>query len=85
MEGFQAFLRADHMTKNEMQTFMEKGEEVELTKHSRGSFYELYNEKAPSILLKKLVSNYYPEINENLTEFTEETIINYFTNKNNQN
>lgn len=96
MEGFQAFLRADHMTKNEMQTFIEKGEEVQLTKHNRGtieegilrlysSFYNLYNEKAPSLLLNKLVANYYPEINETLTEYTEETITNYFLNKNNKN
>ena len=81
-EGFQAWLKADHIVKNDMQSFIEKGEEVQLTVHKRGtiedgiirlykSFETLYEEKAPSLLLCKLLDKHFPEINEKLVDYTE--------------
>jgi hypothetical protein len=90
--GFEAWLKAHHLVQHEMQSFIEKGEEAKLSVHKRGtieegilrlykSFEFLYDEKAPSLLLNRLINKYLPKINEKLVDYTEKTITDYFNNK----
>jgi hypothetical protein len=90
--GFEAWIKASDIVKNDMQNFIEKGEVAELSVHKRGtieegimriykSFEVLFAEKAPSLLLNKIVVKYFPEISEKLIDYTEETINDFFNNK----
>lgn len=90
--GFNAWLLGGHQFEVEMQEFLSKGEEVTLTSHNRGevntgvirlykSFELLFNDKAPSMLLYKLINAYFPAIKEELADYTEDYINNFFTNK----
>lgn len=92
-DGFTAWVQAQHIVEHEMQEFIEKGEDAQLSVHKRGtmeegvirlykSFEALYKDKAPSLLLYKLLSVYFPEMNERMTDYTEETITNYFSGNN---
>ncbi len=93
--GFEAWLKAEHLVSTEMQDFKEKGVEVVLSSHKRGtvsqgisrllnSFQYLYEEKSPSLLLLKIVTYYFPEILEEIDGLTEEQITEFFTNKKNK-
>lgn len=90
--GFDAWLKGSHQFEVDMNSFLAKGEEVKLTSHNRGgvndgvrrlykSFELLCNDKAPSLLLYKLVETYLPEIKDEVTEYTVESINDYFANK----
>ncbi|MDR1221366.1 MAG: hypothetical protein LBL07_00615 [Tannerella sp.] len=90
--GIDAFIKAGPIVHVDMQTFLDKNEEVKLTVHQRGtmeegvvrlykSFETLYNDKAPSLLLYKLLNQYFPEKNAKLTDYTEESITIFFESK----
>lgn len=90
--GFEGWLKGSHQFEVEMSDFLSKGEEVQLTSHNRGefndgikrlykSFESLYSDKAPSMLLYKLVEAYFPGIKDEIDEYTEESIDNYFAKK----
>lgn len=93
-DGFAAWIKADNIIKTEMQDFVNKGMEVKLSSHTRGSiedgikrlsnsFKKLYNEKAPSLLLSKIATYYFPDIVANISDLNENGITEYFNTKNN--
>jgi len=95
IEGFKAFVLADHKTKEENKAFQESGEEVILTIHKRGeaidgykrlylTFCNNFDEAIPAKLLVLTVKNYLPELSEQCPEITEEVIDTYFEDKDKQ-
>lgn len=85
MEGFKAFMLADHKTKEENKAFEESGEEVVFTSHKRGeaidgykrlflAFTEIYDTPNSAKLLVTVVNNYLPEIAQTCPDITQETI-----------
>lgn len=85
MEGFKAFMLADHQTKEENKAFEESGEEIIFTSHKRGeavdgykrlflAFMEMYDEPNPAKLLVTAVTNYLPNIAEMCPDITQEAI-----------
>lgn len=92
MEGFKAFMLADHKTKEENKEFEESGEEVIFTSHRRGdsidgykrlylAFMDMYDEPMPAKLLVNVVENYLPEIATACPEISQKTIDTKFENK----
>lgn len=92
-DGFEAWIKADNIIKTEMQDFAENGMEVKLTSHTRGcieegiirlsnSYKSLYNEKAPSLLLSKVATYYFPDIAANISDLNEDVITDFFNAKN---
>ncbi len=91
--GFEAWLKGSHQFEVEMSDFLSKGQEVQLTAHSRGevvdgvkrlykSFEVLFNDKAPSLLLFKLIDTYFPGTKEELIDtYSEDSINEFFTTK----
>lgn len=93
MDGFKAFMLADHKTKEENQAFEASGEEVVFTIHKRGeaidgykrlylAFMELYNDPNPAKLLVTAVTNYLPEIAQTCPDITQEAINAKFSDDN---
>lgn len=85
MDGFKAFMLADHKTKEENRAFEESGEDVVFTSHKRGdavdgykrlfmAFLEMYDEPQPAKLLVTVVGNYLPDIAGMCPDVTQEAI-----------
>ncbi|CAK7080971.1 MAG: hypothetical protein PARBA_03455 [Parabacteroides sp.] len=92
MEGFKAFMLADHKTQEENQAFEKSGEEIVFTSHKRGeaidgykrlylAFIETYDEPNPAKLLVTAVTNYLPEIAKMCPDITLEIIETKFSEK----
>lgn len=95
IEGFKAFVLADHNTKEANKAFEESGEDVVLTSHKRGdsidgykrlylTFCNVYEDAIPVKLLVLTISNYLPELAEQCPEISNEAIDTFFEEKNKQ-
>lgn len=85
IDGFTAYMLADHNTKEENKEFEESGEEVVFTSHKRGdavdgykrlfmAFMEVYDEPMPAKLLVSVVENYLPEVAKICSDISQEVI-----------
>lgn len=92
MDGFKAFMLADHKTQEENLAFEKSGEEAIFTSHKRGeaidgykrlylAFMEMYDEPNPAKLLVTAVTNYLPEIAKMCPDITLEIIETKFSEK----
>lgn len=92
IEGFTAYMLADHNTKEENKEFEKSGEEVIFTSHKRGNavdgykrlfmaFMEVYDEPMPAKLITSVVENYLPEIAKMCPDISQEAIDAKFTNE----
>lgn len=92
IDGFTAFMLADHSTKEENKEFEESGEEVIFTSHKRGNavdgykrlfmaFMEMYDEPMPAKLIVSVVENYLLEIAKMCPDITQEAIDSKFINE----
>lgn len=85
IDGFTAYMLAEHNTKEENKAFEESGEEVIFTTHKRGdaidgykrlfmAFMEVYDEPMPAKLIVSVVENYLPEIAKMCSDISQEAI-----------
>lgn len=85
MDGFKAFMLADHKTKEENKEFEESGQDVVFTSHKRGeavdgykrlylAFTDIYDTPNPAKLLVNAVSNYLPEVAQICPDITQDAI-----------
>lgn len=96
LEGFTAFTRASEVTRKSNEGFLKKifkGEtKSEFTQHTRGdegkgyerllrAFLNLYNEKTPALILRKIVKQHLPD----LDSVFEEVMLEEFYSKKNKN
>ena len=93
MDGFTAFMRAEHRVHEEMHEFEESGAEVQLTAHRRGTALDgykrllvamirLYDETTPAKVLYKTVATYLPELAAQCPDINEERIDELMAHKN---
>lgn len=92
MDGFKAFILADHKTKEENQAFEASGKEATFTSHKRGialdgykrlylAFMELYDNPNPAKLLVTVANNYLPTMAQSCPDISLEAIDTKFSCK----
>ena len=94
IDGFTAFMRAEHKVHEELHEFEESGTEVTFTVHKRGeaidgykrlylAMLNLYDEGTPAKLICKTVATYLPDLAEQCNDLNEENIDAYMASKDN--
>ena len=92
IDGFTAFMRAEHKVHEEMHEFEESGAEVAFTVHKRGeaidgykrlylAMLNLYDEGTPAKLICKTVVTYLPDLAEQCKDMNDDSIDAYMSDK----